>query len=101
VSSASAVVTVDDDRTRVTTWTFGARDDDTGPHVHEYDYIVVPVTGGAFTVTAADGSTREMVQQAGSPYLGIAGTAHNVTSAGDAPATFVEVELKGQRCSAA
>jgi hypothetical protein len=53
------VVTIDDERTRVTTWTFGARDVDTGPHVHEYDYIVVPITGGAFAVTAVGGTTRE------------------------------------------
>ena len=88
------MITVDDDRVRVTTWTFGARGADTGPHVHQYDYVVVPITGGPFTVTTAAGATRNMVQEAGTPYLGVAGTAHNVTSAGDAPATFVEIELK-------
>jgi hypothetical protein len=94
VSSAHSVITIDDDRVRVATWTFGARGDDTGPHVHEYDYIVVPITGGPFTVTTAAGATSDLVQRTATPYLGIAGTAHNVTSAGEAPATFVEIELK-------
>jgi hypothetical protein len=42
-------VIVDDDRVRITTWTFGTAGDTTGPHVHERGYIVVPVTGGTFT----------------------------------------------------
>jgi hypothetical protein len=95
MSSAHSVITIDDDRVRVATWTFGARGDDTGPHVHEYDYIVVPITGGPFTVTTAAGATSDLVQRTGTPYRGTAGTAHNVTSAGEAPATFVEIELKG------
>jgi len=36
---------IDDERVRVTTWTFAADGDETGHHVHEYDYLVVPVTG--------------------------------------------------------
>jgi quercetin dioxygenase-like cupin family protein len=94
VTSAQAVVTVDDERIRVTTWTFEHAGDETGAHVHEYDYVVVPVTGGRFTVTDRDGATRELGQHAGTPYVGTAGTAHNVASAERAPATFVEIELK-------
>ena len=41
-----------------------------------------------------DGSTRELVQEAGAPYLGTAGTEHNVINASGRPATFVEIELK-------
>jgi quercetin dioxygenase-like cupin family protein len=94
VSTAESEITLEDNRVRVTTWTFGGRGADTGPHVHEYDYIVVPITGGTFTVTTPDGATRDMVQHAGSPYRGIAGTAHNVTTMDEEPATFVEIELK-------
>jgi len=32
---------------------------------------------------------------AGEPYLGTAGTEHDVVNAGDRPAVFVEIELKG------
>lgn len=91
---AQATYYTDDDRTRVTQWSFAAAGDATGPHVHEFDYIVVPVTGGELTVIAADGTEKSMVQVAGAPYSGVAGTSHNVISVGDAPIVFVEVELK-------
>ena len=94
MTAARADVGVDDDRVRVTTWTFEAAGAATGDHRHEFDYIVVPVTGGAFTVTDLDGSVREMEQVAGSPYLGTAGTAHDVVSSADGEAVFVEIELK-------
>ena len=54
----------------------------------------MPVTGGRFTVVDSDGKSREMQQQAASPYRGIAGTSHDVVNAGAATAVFVEVELK-------
>jgi mannose-6-phosphate isomerase-like protein (cupin superfamily) len=92
--SAEPTVSVDDERVRVTTWSFGP-DAETGPHVHEYDYLVVPVTGGSFTVVAADGSTRPLDQGAGEPYAGTAGTAHNVRNRTAAHVVFVEIELKG------
>jgi quercetin dioxygenase-like cupin family protein len=93
--SAQATTTVDDDRVRVTAWTFAADGDNTGWHVHEYDYVIVPVTGGTFAVAGADGETRELAQLAGEPYLGSAGTEHDVVNRSGGPATFVEVELKG------
>lgn len=93
MSAAQASCTIDDERVRVTTWTFGAAGDSTGPHVHEYDYIVVPVTGGTFTVTGSDGVTQDLTQHAGSAYQGKAGTAHSVDVQG-ATAVFVEIELR-------
>ena len=95
MSLARHTVAADTDRVRVTTWTFAAAGDATGRHRHEYDYVVVPVTGGRFRVTAADGSVHEMDQVAGSPYLGTAGTDHDVVSEADDEAVFVEIELKG------
>ena len=74
--------------------TFDAIGDATGWHVHEYDYVIVPVTGGTFEVTAADGAKHELAQQAGSPYLGQADTEHDVANVGAPAATFVEIELK-------
>lgn len=94
MTNARSETNIDDERIRVTTWTFAAQHDETGFHVHEYDYVVVPVTGGAFTVIGPDDSSREMTQRAGVPYPGTAGTAHNVIYSGQAPAVFVEIELK-------
>jgi beta-alanine degradation protein BauB len=91
---AQHVVNADNDRVRVTTWTFAAPGEATGEHRHEFDYVVVPVTGGRFEVVELDGSVRAMDQIAGSPYLGTAGTAHDVVSASSQQAVFVEVELK-------
>jgi hypothetical protein len=62
--------------------------------VHEFDYIVVPVTGGELTVVASDGTERSMRQVAATPYSGQAGTSHNVVAVGDTPIVFVEVEIK-------
>ena len=94
MSAAQSNTVVDDERVRITTWTFGADGDSIGRHVHEYDYIVVPVTGGTFAVTDPDGSTHELTQHAGSPYLGTAGTEHDVANIPGQPAVFVEIELK-------
>ena len=91
---ARHVVNADNDAVRVTTWTFGAAGAATGQHRHEFDYVVVPITGGRFEVVDIDGSVREMNQVAGSPYLGAAGTAHDVVSAAAQEAVFVEIELK-------
>ena len=94
MSAAQATTVVDDDRIRITTWTFGADGENTRPHIHEFDYVVVPVTGGRFTVTDPDGAARELTQEAGAPYLGAAGTEHDVANVAGAVAVFVEIELK-------
>ena len=91
---AHHIVNADNDLVRVTTWTFGAAGAATGQHRHEFDYVVVPITGGRFEVLELDGTVREMDQVAGSPYLGTAGTAHDVVSAAAQEAVFVEIELK-------
>jgi hypothetical protein len=94
MSAAQSITSVDNGEIRVTTWTFGAHGASTGRHRHEFDYVVVPVTGGTFVVTDADGSVRQMSQTAGAPYLGVAGTTHDVASTPGSDAVFVEIELK-------
>jgi quercetin dioxygenase-like cupin family protein len=93
MSEAESVTSIDDERIRVTTWTFPDAGASTGPHVHEHDYVVVPVTGGTFVVTGADGAVRELTQHSGIPYRGTAGTAHEVVNRGGPRAVFVEIEL--------
>ena len=94
MTAARSTISVDNDEIRVTTWTFRAHGASTGRHRHEFDYVVVPVTGGTFVVTGEDGSVREMTQTAGAPYLGVAGTTHDVASTPGSDAVFVEIELK-------
>ncbi|MDQ2758642.1 MAG: cupin [Actinomycetota bacterium] len=93
MSTATSTTTIDDDRIRVTTWTFPTPGDSTGPHRHQYDYIVIPVTGGRLSVTTPDGEVHHMTQVAGVPYLGTAGTTHTVTTLEADPLTFVEIEF--------
>ena len=68
--SAHGLVNEDNDQVRVTTWTFEAAGAATGRHRHEFDYVVVPITGGTFEVVDPDGGSRRMEQVAGTPYLG-------------------------------
>ena len=91
--NARSITTADTDRLRITTWTFEAGED-TGYHRHDYDYIVVPITGGTFAIAEPDGTTHQMTQEAAVAYLGRAGIEHNVTNHSGRTAVFVEVELK-------
>jgi quercetin dioxygenase-like cupin family protein len=91
--AARPTITADDDRVRVTTWEF-ADGEATGRHVHEFDYVVVPVTGGTFEVVAPDGGSRTLAQEAGVAYVGAAGTEHDVVNRSGCTASFVEIELK-------
>ena len=93
MTTARSTTSTDDDRVRITTWTF-QDGEDTGHHRHQYDYIVVPITGGTFEVAEPDGTTHELTQTAAIAYLGRAGTEHNVINHSGKAAVFVEVELK-------
>lgn len=89
---AAASIQVDNERVRVTAWQF-APGAETGPHVHSYDYVVVPLTTGTLRLEEAD-RVREVRLQAGVAYARSAGVAHNVINANDHEFGFVEIELK-------
>jgi hypothetical protein len=93
MAQARASIHADNDRVRVTTWTF-SDGEATGPHVHEFDYVVVPITGGRFVVTDRDGAVHELAQDAASPYFRPAGAAHDVVNRSGREAVFIEIELK-------
>lgn len=91
--TAHSTTSTDDQRVRITTWTF-QDGEEIRPHRHEYDYVVVPVTGGTFAVVDPTGTEREMTQQAGAAYTGQSGTEHNVVNRSGRTAVFVEIEIK-------
>ena len=93
MSTARGMTNLDDDRVRVTTWTF-QDGEATGHHRHEFDYVIVPVSGGTFDVLDTDAGARTMTQEPAAPYLGRAGTRHDVINRSGRTAIFVEVELK-------
>ena len=82
----------EDSRVRVTRWTF-TNGQATGMHTHQYDYVAIPITGGAFHVFMGDGTELDMTQIAGEPYSRQAGVHHNVQCVDDNGAVFVEVEF--------
>lgn len=91
--TAQATVQIDDARVRVTEWRFapGTR---TGEHTHEFDYVVVPLTGGSLEVHS-EGAITQNDLVPGRSCTRRAGTRHNVVNRSDGECAFVEIELKG------
>ncbi|WP_425825077.1 cupin domain-containing protein [Streptomyces fractus] len=92
-TTARATVQHEDERTRITRWDFEPGQS-TGRHVHEYDYVVVPVTDGHTDVITPDGTVTRNELRSGRSYARSAGSEHEVVNAGTAPLAFVEVERK-------
>jgi len=92
VTAAQPTVQIDNDRVRVTEWRF-APGAETGWHVHEMDYVVVPLYDGALHIESANGATDSELRH-GVSYARPAGIAHNVTNSNDFEFAFVEIELK-------
>lgn len=89
---AEPVVHIDDERFKVTEWRF-APGAETGWHVHGHDYVIVPLADGTLGLENADGSRAEASLSHGVPYSRRTGVSHNVTNAGGAPLSFLEVEV--------
>jgi beta-alanine degradation protein BauB len=64
----------------------------TGAHRHEYDYVVVPVTGGRRRILEA-GKELFADLASGVGYFRPAGVEHDVFNGGDQGLIFVDVEL--------
>lgn len=92
VVAAVPTVMIDDGRVRVTKWHFPPGGS-TGMHTHEFDYLVVPVTGGDFTATLPDETVNPLTQQPGITYSRPAGVTHDIVNVGGAAASFVEIEF--------
>ena len=89
---AVPTVQLKNDRVIVTEWRFAAGAE-TGWHRHGYDYVVVPQTTGKLLLETNEGDI-EADLTTGVAYYRSEGVEHNVVNAGDAPMSFVEVELK-------
>ena len=90
---AIATCIIDDDRVRVTRFDF-APGAETGWHRHGLDYVITAITDCHMALQDLDGSARRNTVPAGAVYARQAGVEHNVINDGDAPMSFVEVELK-------
>ena len=56
MTAAQPTIQIDNERVRVTEWRF-APGAETGWHVHEMDYVVVPLYDGALRIDTGDGTT--------------------------------------------
>ena len=86
-------VQVDNERVRVTQWRF-APGAETGMHVHQMDYTVVPLRDGRLQIVSPQGEEQFAELKQGISYFRKAGVHHNVINANDYEYVFVEVELK-------
>ena len=93
MTQATPTTQIDNDRTRVTEWRF-APGAETGVHIHEYDYVVVPMLDGVLKIIAPDGTETLAEMKAGQSYFREKGVHHNVINANDFDYVFVEVEFK-------
>jgi beta-alanine degradation protein BauB len=90
---AKSDVQIDTPEVRVTEWrlTPGSA---TGPHIHEMDYVIVPVIPGEMTIVEPNGERSKAQLGLGKSYFRKAGVEHDVLNETSAEIVFVEVELK-------
>lgn len=91
--TCTATQLIDDDRTRVTRFTF-APGQQTGWHRHGFDYVITALSDCHMRLEHPDGTVTETTVPAGAAYRRNQGVEHNVINAGDAEMSFIEVELK-------
>ena len=92
MEQAKLTVMIDNDRVRVNEWRFAPRTE-TGWHVHEMNYVVVPTITGTLIIRSADDDFENNITQ-GQPYYRDAGAQHNVVNETDSEVAFIEIELK-------
>jgi quercetin dioxygenase-like cupin family protein len=90
---AKSNVMIDNDRVRVTEWSFEIGDE-TGHHVHEFDYVVVPMLDGQLKIVDDEGNESISSLTEGNSYYRNKGVSHNVLNNNDFPYKFIEVEIK-------
>jgi len=91
--SAKSEIQVDTPEVGVTEWRL-APGSATGHHVHQMDYVIVPVTSGEMTIVAPNGERSKAQLGLGKSYFRKAGVEHDVLNESPDEIIFLEVELK-------
>ena len=89
---AKPTVLIENDKIKVTEWYFEVNDS-TGPHIHEYDYIVVPMLDGELKILDKDNNETISKLTTGGAYYREKGVEHNVLNNNNFPYSFIEIEL--------
>ena len=90
---ATPKVMIDNKKTKVTLWSFEPGED-TGSHIHEYDYVIVPITNGELKIINSDGTITYTKLNKGISYFKEKGIEHNVINNNNYAFSFVEIEFK-------
>ena len=89
---ANANVLIDNDKVKVTEWSFEVGDS-TGHHIHEYNYIAVPMLDGELRIVDKDNNETISKLIKGGAYYREKGVEHNVLNNNNIPYSFIEIEL--------
>ena len=92
-SECSSTLLVENQKVRVTRFDFEANQE-TGWHIHEYDYVITAITDCSMMLQHPDGTETESEVAAGNAYIRDAGVHHNVINVSDEKMSFIEIELK-------
>ena len=83
----------DDDRTRITQWVI-APGEQTGWHLHDFDYVTNQQSTGTLHLKYADGSEKTINYVPGTVQMNRAPIEHNATNIGDVDIRVLEIEYK-------
>ena len=86
-------IMIDNSVTRVTKWSF-LPGEDTGQHIHHYDYVVVPIKDGKLKIIDKNGNETISDLKQGVSYFREKGVNHNVINFNDFPFSFVVIVFK-------
>ena len=92
----SSTLLVENERVRVTRFDFEPNQE-TGWHIHEYDYVITAITDCFMMLQNPDGTEAESEVTAGNAYMRDAGVHHNVINTSDQKMSFIEIEFKESR----
>ena len=90
---AKANIQIDNERVRVTEYSFN-KNEETGFHVHQWDYVVIPQTDGLLLLINDNDEETTATLVKGQPYYREAGVSHNVINNGKEKLVFIEIEIK-------
>ncbi len=92
-SKCSSTLLIDDKKVRVTRFDFEP-DQETGWHIHKYDYVITAITDCFMLLQHPDGTETESEVAAGNAYIRDVGVHHNVINISDKKMSFIEIEFK-------
>ena len=90
---AKANIQIDNERIRVTEYAFD-QNEETGFHLHQWDYVVIPQTDGILLLVDENDVETTATLVKGQPYYREAGVSHNVINNGKEKIVFIEIEIK-------